>query len=269
MNMELAQIWGMAKYEFRMHWRRRALLVLTISLILIIVSPILLNGDFTKLVDTEGVAQENIDRALSVTVALVTWVPMSVVLIFVLPVAVADTIPLDKQHNVYELLETTPLTPAVYLWGKLIGLWLAVFAGLAVVMVIVTIAWFSKVTGFDYGLYAEIWFVNVVAITILNGSLGVLLAVGQPNRRRAVVVVIGLFIALMLVLSFNFGELWELGSPIRLPMLTYFIPSENQDELITTVFNRQVMLTIFVGAVELAFVWLAAWGWLKYQQDHA
>ncbi|MEQ8674278.1 MAG: hypothetical protein RLP44_11085 [Aggregatilineales bacterium] len=268
MNITAHQIWGMAKYEFKMHWRRRALLVLTLSMILILVAPIFLSGDLTNLTNVDGVSEENVEKALSLSVAIVTWFPLSSVLIFILPVALADTIPLDKQYNVDELLRTTPLTPAVYLWGKLIGTWLATLSSVFIVMIIATIAWISQVGKFDYVLYAEIWLVNAFSITILNGSLGVLLAVGQPNRRRAIVVVIGLFALLVFVLGFDFGEYWNLASPARMPMLTYFIPIEGQEELITTVFNRQVMLSILMGFVELLIIWLAAWGWLKYQDNN-
>ena len=268
MQNDLTIVMGIARYEFKRHWRRKALIVIMLSLTLIVGLSILLSSDLETLANFSDVEQQNVDKAVSLTVALVTWIPMSVLLIFVLPVAVADTIPLDTQYRVKDILFSTQLTPATYLAGKLMGLWLATLAGLSVVMVIITALWVWQIGTFDFSLYAEIWLINAVSITVLNGSLGVLLAVGQPNRRRAVVVVIGLFMTLTFILNFNFGELWTLGSPVRLPMMTYFIPQADQETLATTVFNREVMLTIAIGFIQLGMIWTIAWGWLKYRESH-
>jgi hypothetical protein len=268
MPTEIAIITGIARYEFKMLWRRRALVVLMLSMALILVASPLLSSDLDAIANLANVEEDNVDLALSLTVALATWLPMAVMLVFILPVVMADTIPLDRQYHVDELLNTTRITPATYLAGKLLGVWTATLAGLAAIMLIVTAVWVVQVGDFDFDMYLEIWLVNATSITILNGSLGVLLAVGQPNRRRAVLVVIGLFMVLIFVLGFDFGAMWSLGSPVRTPMMTYFIPTEDTSTLVTTVFNRDVLLTIFIGFVQLLAIWLIAWGWLKYQQDH-
>lgn len=263
--MSLAQLSGMIRYEFKMHWRRRALLVVMLSITLIVLSALVFSG-FEPLVDDPAFTQDEIDQALSLTVMLVTWLPMSVILIFILPVALADTIPLDRQHGVDELINSTPLTPATYLTGKLLGVWLATLAGLTAVMVIITVAWWVQVGGFDLRLYLEIWLVNALSITVMNGGLGVLLAVAQPNRRRAVIFVIGLFAVIVFVSSLDFGEFWTLANPVRLTMITYFIPDDSQDMVANiTVFQRDIMMAVAAGLVQLAVLWGLAWGWLRYR----
>jgi len=269
MPKDLAIITGIARYEFKMLWRRRALIVLMLSMALILTAAPLLSSDLDSIANIADVDKDNVDTALSLTVALATWLPMATMLIFILPVVVADTIPLDNQYHVDELLNTTQLTPATYLAGKLLGVWVATLIGLAVIMVIVSATWVMQIGSFDFRMYLEIWMVNAVAVTILNGGLGVLLAVGQPNRRRAVLVVIGLFMMLIFVLSFDLGEAWTLGSPVRMSMMTYFIPTEDTETLVTTVFNREVMLSIAAGFIQLFIIWSIAWGWLKYQQNRA
>src|SRR5262245_10313066 len=133
-TMRLIQLYGLTVYEFRMHWRRRALLIISLALLLMLVVSMLILGDSMR--QANGIDPELFRRVATATVLFSTWAPFGSSLAVVLPIMVADTIPLDRQYGVGELLDSFPLPYWVYLTGKLLGVWAAVLAGLGAIMVL-------------------------------------------------------------------------------------------------------------------------------------
>ncbi|MBL8163040.1 MAG: hypothetical protein JNJ61_13730, partial [Anaerolineae bacterium] len=127
--MDFSQLLAVLRYEFRMHWRRRPLIVMTLSLVVMNV--------FILLIGKEG-----FDRVLAgaPTNELVDLVPLLlnvtyvVILAFFVPLS-ADAVPIDAQLGTRELLDALPLKAHTYLAGKFMGmalsLMLAVIIGIA------------------------------------------------------------------------------------------------------------------------------------------
>jgi hypothetical protein len=120
------------------------------------------------------------------------------------------------------------------------------------------------------------------SLAIMNGGLGVLVAVGQPSRRRAIVLVIALLAIVLLVLP-TFINNWDLratygsqiSNPVRMPILNrYFfgIQVEAGLTLENPTLNpspEMVRDTILAGLAEVVTVWVLAWAWLRWRSGRA
>ncbi len=276
MQTSFAQLRGMIWYEFRMHWRRRTLAVLLLAFMAItIVSVLILSSSLTQMGVT---ADETFRPYISAYAVLAAWMPLSVGLALVLPVMVADTIPLDRQYHVRDLLDSLPVPRAVYLAGKLFGLWAVLLASLAAALTITALIWLVSVGAFDARAYIEMAVVGAVSLALMNGGLGMLAAVGQPSRRRAIVLLVILLAVVLLALP-TFMDNWDLrqtyGSqimnPVRMPILNrYFfgIQVEAGLSLENSTLNPSPELlrdTVLAGFGQVALVWLLAWLWLRWR----
>src|SRR5688572_27685105 len=107
-GIEWLQLRGMLVYEFKMHWRRRALLIVTLAITVMLL--------FTMAVLAQSLREANdLDpelarRAISATIVFSTWAPIGVSLAVILPIMVADTIPLDTQYRVRDTLDSLPVS---------------------------------------------------------------------------------------------------------------------------------------------------------------
>lgn len=276
MQTSFAQLRGMIWYEFRMHWRRRTLAVLLLAFMAItIVSVLILSSSLNQMGVT---ADETFRPYISAYAVLAAWMPLSVGLALVLPVMVADTIPLDRQYHVRDLLDSLPVPRAVYLAGKLFGLWAVLLASLAAALTITALIWLVSVGAFDARAYIEMAVVGAVSLALMNGGLGMLAAVGQPSRRRAIVLLVILLAVVLLALP-TFMDNWDLrqtyGSqimnPVRMPILNrYFfgIQVEAGLSLENSTLNPSPELlrdTVLAGFGQVALVWLLAWLWLRWR----
>lgn len=270
------QLLGMAQYEFKMHWRRKALLILFVAFVAIMVVSLLIFVGSIRQVGTE--AEETFQSYVAAYAVLTAWMPLSVGLALVLPVMVADTIPLDRQYGVRDLLDSLPLPRAVYLTGKLLGMWAAVLAGLFAGLAVAALVWLLSVRAFDARPFLEMAVVGAGSLAVMNGGLGVLVAVGQPSRRRAIVLVVALLAVVLLLLP-TFIDNWDLRqtfnsqvlNPVRMPIINrYFfgIQAEAGLSLDNPTLNPSPDLVrdaIVVGLAQVAIVWIVAWVWLRWR----
>jgi ABC-type transport system involved in multi-copper enzyme maturation permease subunit len=261
MNLQLAQIAKMAYYEFTMHWRGRALLVVTLAIgVMNLFSILIFNSNSIDL-----------PINLNTTFAIVGLIsaPLTVALAILLPITVSDTIPKDAQYGVRELLDTLPLSRAAYLTGKVLGVWVSVLSSL-LILTVATGVFYRLIAGpFDLAVYLEMWLFAGVSLVIINGSLGVLIPVGQPNRRRAVILMVAVFVIPFVVLSNAFDTASALAyvNPLRPGIIFYYVASIGAGNIRS--FNSEdVALTIVVGLIELAIVWMGAWVWLRWKENN-
>jgi hypothetical protein len=251
----------MTAYEFRMQWRRRSLVVLVIALAVMVVVSILLMGN------RNNQALQSRD-AITFTVVFATWAPTGIALAFILPVLLADTIPLDHQYGASELLNSLPLPQPIYLIGKVLGACAASLCGIGTVLFAAAVGWRWQLGAYDLGRYLEMCIVGAGAVVILNGGLAVLASAGFPTRRRAILLT-AIVPILFLGVSFNSASAWAYLSPIRGLILMYFFSSPSADIYVAPVQvdMPQALLTVAVGLVELVAAWLLAWGWLRWQES--
>ncbi|MCB9455084.1 MAG: ABC-2 transporter permease [Anaerolineaceae bacterium] len=261
MQLKLLQIAAMIRYEFRLHWRGRALLVIILALLV-------MNGVTALVMSQSG---DSMPAGLVINHSAMAWATVGVTLAFLLPIIVSDTIPKDRQLGVRELLDTLPMTRAVYLLGKVLGVYAAVLLGLLVVMLITGVLDLLLFGEVNLSRFLEIWLIGAMAMVILNGGLGVLLPASQPNRRRAVVLVIAVLI-LSFALSgtgFESGSIDTYFNPVRPPIIMYYLTgvAGTFGGAAVSQFTRgDVWLSIGVGLAELIAVGLAVWGWSRWRE---
>lgn len=186
----LARLIAMVRYEMLMSWRRgalRAVLLLTLALPQLM---ILLGYAFGPLVDEQTAANfamwPEAARIVGTNAAIMAHIPTLILVILFLPLMVAEIIPLDRQYRVRELIDTLPITPRIYLAGKLLSVWpgLAITMGLAALLGGV-LTWIQN-GPFHVGTLAAFWLTGLIPLALFSSYMGVMLAAGQPGRRRAI-----------------------------------------------------------------------------------
>lgn len=277
-----AQLGAMIRYEFLLQWRRAVLPALAVAWL---VTPVL--GAFIELETFRGyqtalargtLAPEVARADITARLVPVTWLGVALVSMVLLPLAVANTIPRDREAGVRELLDTLPLSPGVYLTGKLFGLWLSLFAGLALAALVAGSVWRLVIGPFNVGLYLELWLVNAALVLFINAGLSMLLAAGQPTSRRATMV--GSVVVLLALAGLGFAFVdpgWrQWFNPARPAVHLYYLLGfpgaiEGHDEwtremvtFIQPIANpHTVRLALVTGLAQVGLVGLVVWQWLK------
>ena len=282
MNTQISQLFGIAWYEFKMHWRRRALLVITIAIIGIIFAEMLIfGGDITNFVpafraDPTLLTEEQNVRFHTLNVVFITWGAVGAIMAFILPIVVSDSIPLDKQHNVYELMRTLPLSSGVYVAGKVLGVWLASLGSMALSLVVLGVIWRLQVGAYDVFAYLDMWLMGAALVGLLNSALGVLLASTQPSRRRALLLMGALFLlpSLLIPTSTYDTSLWGYINPIRGAVLNFYLNSFARALSDPTGWTfgwqaAEVWNTLLVGSLQIVVLALVVWGYLRWQESRA
>lgn len=278
-----AQLAAMIRYEFLLSWRRAALPVLVVGLM---TTPLL--GAFIARDDFRGYRRALAAGTLSLEVAkaeitgqlvLVSWLGTSLIAVIMVPLVVADTIPKDRQLGVRELLDTLPLSPGAYLAGKLLSLWFGLLIGLSLAALVAGVVWWLMIGPFEVAKYLDLWFVGMLGLTFINAGTSMLLAAGQPNRRRATLV--GSAYAMLCLAGLGLAFLsragwWRWLNPARPSVMLYYLLAisgtiEGNDDLtraalefVQQIASRGEMLrSLTAGLVQLGLVWLVVWQWLK------
>jgi hypothetical protein len=161
-----------------------------------------------------------------------------------------------------EILDALPLSRGVYLAGKVLSVWLPVLGALiAGGGVSALVGWFL---GGDYRaeVLAGLWLGGVIPFTMATAALGVLLAAGQPDRRRALLVglgVIGIGIVLYLLLLNDF----YLAAVIRLPMAAAGPAVLDRAPAFPAILSPDFLGRLVAVAIGVALCWLLAWRRLR------
>jgi hypothetical protein len=255
------RVLGMARYEFLMHWRRRPLRVVALTLLFCASAGAVIVSADPDMLSMLTAGQMRDANEMLITLAMIPVVLM--LMIFVFPVVMADSAPIDAQTGASELLAATPLMPAQYLAGKLVGLWAAGGAAAFGVMAITAVLWAVTLGAYSIGVYLEIWIV-AAAIMALNGGLALLIGATQPTRARAAVLVIA-FMSLAIV--FGTGSLTDptfpmLISPARLTVVnTYMINASVTDG--SRLISMGVLIPFAAGVVQIGIAFAAVLAWRR------
>jgi hypothetical protein len=272
LSTSIRQVIGLSGYEFRAQWRRRSLLIMIVAIMAISsLFMIIIGSDLSGIsggqlnLNTAMMAPEQAQQTFGYLVVFATWAPVAGALIFFLPLLVADTIPLDRQQNVSELLEALPRSTAVYLWSKLLGAWAAVLVGMLITMIVLLIGWRLRLGPYNLALYFEMWLIGAIPMALANTGFGVLVGAMQPSRRRAVALVIAAMLS-GAILTTLLGGLAN-WAPTRGPVFTYYLNQSIEGLLKSTPYTGfsapDVVLTILFGFIELVVLWILVWGWRR------
>jgi ABC-type transport system involved in multi-copper enzyme maturation permease subunit len=271
-----AQILGMIRYEFIMHWRRRPLLVITLAVILITVIMTLIIGSSgadrllaPALSQTPGL---NSDQFSTFLIVFMGWSPLAVVMAVLLPIVLADTVPLDRDTGVRELMDSLPMRPLTYFAGKVVGAWAAALVSIIVSMLITGVVWRLQVGVYDLRTFAEMWLLGATSLIFLNGGLGILLSSTQPSRRRAAILMVVFFVVMFITagrifdLSSEVQSLWAYANPLRAPIILYYA-GDTLTALSVGFFSPKVTLTLVAGVVELGIAVMGLLLWTRWREQ--
>lgn len=222
---------------------------------------IILNGrDIAAITDAE------IEQINATVIAFFTLWFCMMILMFATPVFMTEVIPRDQQYNVRPVLDSTPLTLATYLTGKVLSVWLNLSKIMLVALVTCGIFSVTLFGAFDVTLYLLACMAAFIPACLFAAALGVLVPAAAITRRRAMLVGILLLPLVGYAYFLAMSDLWGL-TLIAQPLL-HFAPMPNRGmsngELLTL-----ALLAYAKGLVTLILSAALAWGLLKRQIQRA
>ncbi len=257
----MSQILAIIYYEFRMSWRQRTLLVMTLALLVITLSPLFLiyaqaseRGAVSRLTGTNPTAG----------LVQLTYSTSAAVVALLMPIVFAELIPRDRQLKVRDLLLSTPLSSTAYLTGKVLSAWLIVASSMLVVSLAAGVSWWAVFGAFTLSDYVEAWLLGVLPLIIINLGIIVLIASLLPTNRMAVLA--GLIFSFVFSPLMGFapqGDWRDLVNPLR-PGIFYRYASV--DEAFTL---PSFEATVAAGLIQLGLIWLVIWLIYRYGVDHS
>jgi hypothetical protein len=193
------QLGGIVRAEIKLHWRRRGLLVLLLGLAVVMLGTAVLQR---MMVGAEWALYSPAERRCNSTNVLMILGPVTWVIIAVLlPPVLAETVPRDRQLGVHELLASLPPSGLTLLAGKLLGAWASVLLGLGGFGLLLGLVWLPILGSYDMRLYLDLWLVGLLPLAVYVAAISVLLAAGQPTRRRATLIGVVLVVLIIFTIS--------------------------------------------------------------------
>jgi pimeloyl-ACP methyl ester carboxylesterase len=266
----LQQVIGAAWYESKLHWRRRGFKVLALTIILCASTLILIMGtDVMQFLPTlpplDTLPPDQAQIALGLVSA--TLIPGLIVLVMtmVLPLLVADIVPMDSQRKIDDLLNSLPQSAPVYLGAKVLGVWIAGVQALFVSVVLLGVLWLLRIGAYNPIPFLDAVLTGALPAVLIYGAIGVLVGATQPTRRRAIVVVI-LYLGIPMLLAAPLvGTAFEVFLPIRFTVLAHYFTAAMQN-LATAqltlppsgLTNPTILAVPLIGAVQIALLWSLA-----------
>jgi hypothetical protein len=300
MNLAAAQLGAMIRYEMLMHWRRRSLPAIAAFFLIALVGFTLLGfnvlgnaSQVQRITPIEGGVElqhvnpqtgeletvrymgddaanfptwvQNIDLiSVQNTLRLMYLVGIATQALFVaLMPMLADTIPFDKQVKVRELLNTLPLPSAVYLGGKVLGVWAGLFIGLGLVAAAFGVYSRVQFGVFDIGLYVRLWLVLVLPGALIASGYTVVVNTLSPSRRVAVLLGVAL-------IPLAFAMYYTITMTLFIDMGQIFRPDNRfgggSFDSIMNAFFANLITDMAQFAIGLALLWGGMWVLLRTQQ---
>ncbi len=277
--MFIRQIFAIARTEVLLYWRQRGMLVFCLSLMVL---PALFAAQ-TRQVNTEmvepglaagvDISPGEIRAQVGEAASTIAWMPAALIMVILAPILAAEALPRDRQEQVKGILDGLPVPTWVYLAGKLMGVWLALFAAVLVAMLLTLFIWWGFLGYFSPAAYLRSWVVGGGAIILLNAGLATLLCAPLPNRKQAYFVGSGFAILTLVLLLLLFVDtasganptLWDLLNPARPYLVGRFLPPV-PGSLIETAQGASASsswLTLLAGLFELVVAGLFAWRFTK------
>jgi hypothetical protein len=157
-------------------------------------------------------------------------------------------------------------------------MWAAILTGLGLGAAAIGAAWWLAVGPFDLRWYASAWLLGALPLALINPSLGLLLAAGQPTHRRALLVGISVSVAGLILLAPGFLTLnsaWSWVNPGRPVFFLYFLvnwarldPAANPlDALLSRWLTPGALRgSIVAGLAQVGVGWGLVWAWMRKRE---
>jgi ABC-type transport system involved in multi-copper enzyme maturation permease subunit len=196
---------------------------------------------------------------------LMIFSPGVLVLLVAIPPLLAEVIPLDHQYKVASLLNTTPLSRARYLIGKLLSVWLGLVIGLSIAAIVYGFYMMTVHGAIDVWTYVRYWVVMALLPALLLAGFAVVVPALVRSRRAGVLIGIGM-IPLALYLA-----AMTLGSGYVLPILfrAAALAQQGIESAFDTAFNDTLLNTISTQipfALVLFGVGMGVWAILRAKE---
>jgi hypothetical protein len=259
-RLYLAQFVAMLRYEFRILWRQRRLLVIMVALAIVTgVISILFNDEIrdtrTLLLGTQYIPLRT-RQELAEGIMTILWMPIHIVVAGMVSVVAGEVIPQDRHYRTDELLGALPLPTGIYLAGKVLSMCLVVWVALCPAIVLPGVLWRLLVGPYDLLTYLGLWAVFVMPLVLITPGLAVLLASGQPNRRRGMLAgaAFGLICFFLMAVS---NSVWMLLNPSRPVLFLYFFHKGGT--------TGDALLAVIIGLVEVMVAGIGIWAWQRWR----
>jgi len=189
-NPRLARLGAMMRYELLMSWRRGTQRVVLVSALLFPQMLYLLGYLFGSLTDESLAADLNrwpeVVLLLRTDAAVIANITTLVLIFFLLPLTLSELIPLDRQYRVREILDALPLTPNLYLAGKLLSVWPTLLIGLVLAALLSgALAWLQN-GPYHVETLATLWITGLIPLALFSSQVAVMFSAGQSSRSRAI-----------------------------------------------------------------------------------
>jgi hypothetical protein len=184
----MSQLLGMIRYEFKMAWRRGAIrLIVFVTLLMPLIGYALFTVPNMKAQDVnESQLSEDMVLRLHTARALSDNIFLVPILVFLVPMLVAETIPLDRQYRMAEIVRALPLSTGTYLAGKVMAAALPVMGSVTLAALISLIINLLRQGSVDTGPVLMFWLGGVLVLALFGVITGVMVPARQPDRRRAI-----------------------------------------------------------------------------------
>jgi ABC-type transport system involved in multi-copper enzyme maturation permease subunit len=271
--MRVSQLGGIVRYEILMQRRQRMIIVVMLSAIALPIIMYVLFGQRNAeeiqrtWITSGGISTEAALQVTTRSATLYAAMSLYMITLLILPVVAADVIAKDRQYGVREVLDSLPLTAGTYLAGKVLSWGASVMIGLAIALFVTGAALWLLIGPYHVTTFAAAWLAIGWGIGVVNSVISMLLAAGQPTRRRALGVAV-IFAAACLfanvALLVDTGLWANLINPGRSALTLHFLllaMTETPLPLADTA--RLASWSLIGGAIEVAMVWGAVWLWMR------
>lgn len=202
MNPTIQQFWAVTRTELIIQWRQRSLLFGALPCLAIGIWFIL--GIRASQSQPGSIILDEAQLAASGVIGVAYIIHIFSLLMY--PILLAETLPKDRQWGLEDLTRSWPLPPSTYLAGKLFAAFLTVTALMVFIVISIGLV-LSLVSGApDLSPYLGFVLFGILPVATINSLLAVLLAAGQPTRRRAFVIGGAFAIVSLLLLPLGFVD---------------------------------------------------------------
>ena len=181
-------VWGIIRYELINGWRRGSLMALILSMVIL---PFLFNlvttlSSQVAQVDLSLWPEQSLILHTGAAIAMNTF--LLILEIFILPLLVAEIIPLDQQYRVREILSGLPLPGSIYLAGKVLSIWL-IFGACSLLQAIINgvMAWI-QIGPYHVEILAAFWVFGLLLLGCFSSGVAILLSVDVVNHTQAIMI---------------------------------------------------------------------------------
>jgi ABC-type multidrug transport system permease subunit len=180
----------MLRYEWLMGWRRGTYRVVLVSALLFPQMLYLLGYLFGPLADESlavGLGRfPELVLLLRTDTAVIANITTLVLIVLLLPLTLSELIPLDRQYRMREILDALPLTPNLYLIGKLLSVWPILLTGLLLAALLSGVLAWLQHGPYHVGTLATFWITGLIPLALFTSQAAVMFSAGQSSRRRAI-----------------------------------------------------------------------------------